>query len=122
MNADPSDPTERDARLDELIAEYLGEVEGGRNPNREQYLSRYPDLAVDLGAFLDDRDQFQRLVDPDTRTACPQCQGRTEPTADGRGCAHCGWFTAPDEVSDLFPVPYRLERFRLIKVVGCGAF
>ena len=44
------------SRLDEVVADYLREIEEGRPPNRELLLARHPELAEELREFFADRD------------------------------------------------------------------
>src|SRR5262245_27550716 len=96
MNGDPRESVRREERLDEVIAEYLVDLEAGRAPDREQFLARYPDLAPDLAEFLNDRDRIQALVSPTAMEVgspprtCPQCRGPLEKVADGTTCDNCG--------------------------------
>jgi WD40 repeat protein len=52
----------REERVNEAIAAYLDAAEAGPVPDRDAFLARYPDLADDLRAFLDDRDRFARAA------------------------------------------------------------
>jgi WD40 repeat protein len=52
----------REQRVNEAIAAFLAEADAGRTPERESFLSRYPDLADELTAFLADRDHFARAA------------------------------------------------------------
>ncbi len=54
----------RRQRLDEAMAEFLVDADAGRAPEREAFLTRYPDLRDELTAFLDDRANLERLVEP----------------------------------------------------------
>ncbi|WP_171472736.1 WD40 repeat domain-containing serine/threonine protein kinase [Frigoriglobus tundricola] len=128
MNDDAAESAEREARLDEVIAEYLAESEAGRSPDREQFLSRYPELADDLAEFLDDRERILALARPSgatasaTRPTCPQCRNSLKAVAPGSTCDSCGWtFTAPAG-DDPFPTPHRLGRIDLTDVIGRGGF
>ncbi len=61
-------PTDRDGRVDEAIRAYLEEADAGRAPDPRSFLARYPDLAADLRAFLDDYDHAGQLIqDKETR-------------------------------------------------------
>src|SRR5262249_59252515 len=51
---------DRDARLHEAIAAYYQALEAGRSADRAAFLARYPDLAGELAAFLDDKAAFER--------------------------------------------------------------
>jgi tetratricopeptide (TPR) repeat protein/tRNA A-37 threonylcarbamoyl transferase component Bud32 len=61
---------DRDSRLDEILVEYLEALETGTAPDRRELLARYPDLADDITAFLDDQARFDSLVAP-LRTPAP---------------------------------------------------
>ena len=52
--------TEREQKLNEAIAAYYEAVEAGSPPNRDEFLARYPDLAVDLASFLDNKGAFEQ--------------------------------------------------------------
>jgi WD40 repeat protein len=51
-------------RLDAIVAAYLREVAAGRAVDRQELLSRHPELAAELAAFFRDEDQFGRFVAP----------------------------------------------------------
>jgi WD40 repeat protein len=64
MNSTPSEPSDRERRLNDAIAEYLEAAEAGRAPDRESWVMRYPDLAADLRAFFANHDRLARLGAP----------------------------------------------------------
>jgi WD40 repeat protein len=53
-----------DERLGEVIAAYLEAAAAGQAPDREELLSRHPELAGELRAFLADYDRMQELAEP----------------------------------------------------------
>jgi serine/threonine protein kinase len=48
-----------DPRLLDAAKEYLAEIEGGRRPERDAFVARFPDLAGRLAPYLDALDLFQ---------------------------------------------------------------
>lgn len=64
MSETPSTPSERDQRLERILADYLHADEAGQPCNREELLRQHPDLAADLGSFFRNRDAMQRMAEP----------------------------------------------------------
>jgi tetratricopeptide (TPR) repeat protein/tRNA A-37 threonylcarbamoyl transferase component Bud32 len=56
--------TESDPRLSEAVTSYLEAAEAGLQPDQQQWLARYPDLAAELAEFFNDQDQVDRFVAP----------------------------------------------------------
>src|SRR6266540_3887018 len=56
--------TEREARLDQVIAEFLQASSAEQGANQAEWLARYPDLASDLQAFFADRACVATWTDP----------------------------------------------------------
>lgn len=60
MNDRPDD-LDDDPRILAVSRDYLAELEAGRSPNRQEFLSRYPELAETLSECLDGIDLAQSL-------------------------------------------------------------
>ncbi len=63
MSATPP-PSEREQRLERVLADYLHAVEAGTAPDRAELLAQHPDLAADLGSFFRNRDAMERIAEP----------------------------------------------------------
>jgi serine/threonine protein kinase len=56
--------SEREQRLERILADYLHAVEAGTAPDRAALLQQHPDLAEDLDSFFRNRDEVQRIAEP----------------------------------------------------------
>jgi WD40 repeat protein len=54
--------SEREQRLNSILAEYLEARRQGKEPGRDELLAKHPEFAVDLAAFLDDQAALARLA------------------------------------------------------------
>src|SRR5262245_57229270 len=88
--------SERERRLGEAVFACLAIRSGGRVPDREELLARYPEFAAELAEYLDGRQQLDDLATPlreaeqgistnrmELETISPETIGR-EPPVPGR--------------------------------------
>ena len=61
--------TEREQRLERVLADYLHALEAGTAPAREAMVARHPDLAADLDSFFRNRDAMERIAEPMKRNS-----------------------------------------------------
>jgi len=57
-------PSEREQRLERVLADYLHAVEAGTAPDRAVLLQQHPDLAGDLDSFLRNRSAMKHMAAP----------------------------------------------------------
>jgi WD40 repeat protein len=122
-----SDPDAREARLDEAIASYLEAAEAGKEPSREELLARYPDLAPDLEAFLDDQGILGDLHLGGSARPSRGGDPRSEESASALPCAF-GEYELQEEIARggmgvVFRAKQpRLQRTVALKMMGAGQF
>jgi DNA-binding beta-propeller fold protein YncE/predicted Ser/Thr protein kinase len=57
-------PSEREQRLERVLADYLHAIEAGTAPDRAALIKQHPDLAADLASFFHNRDEVERMAAP----------------------------------------------------------
>jgi WD40 repeat protein len=129
MNSDGDGVTEREARLDEVIAEYLRAVAAGREPDRGHLLSSHPDLADDLAEFFADRERVEGWAAPMDGTnpvgpqSCPYCRSTLDRGEAEASCPGCGArFRLERAAAVPLPASAWVGRFELRNEVGRGGF
>jgi hypothetical protein len=54
--------SEREQRLERVLADYLHAIEAGTAPDRAELRRQHPDLAAELGSFFRNRDDMERMA------------------------------------------------------------
>src|SRR5438093_843073 len=68
-------PSDRERRLEEVLAAYLQAVEAGTPPDPAVLLAQHPDLAAELAVFLSNRGRIDGLAEPLRSPAGPLLAG-----------------------------------------------
>jgi eukaryotic-like serine/threonine-protein kinase len=97
---------EREERRNQILLEYVEALEEGRQPDRGALLADHPELRVDLEAFLEGHDEFQRLTAPLRDVGRAELHGSVDLSSDGRG-------VRPPGIGEL-------GDFRILREVGRG--
>src|SRR5262245_37210063 len=92
---------ETDDKLHEVIALIEQEREAGQNPNPNEWMTRYPELASRLADYFADQEFVQRLAGPLRPEASPDTEGRP----------------APGTEPETFP---EVPGYQIIEVIGWG--
>jgi hypothetical protein len=58
-----SSASEREQRLERVLADYLHAVAAGAAPDHAEIMRQHPDLAADLDSFFRNRDALERIAD-----------------------------------------------------------
>jgi tetratricopeptide (TPR) repeat protein len=134
MAAERADASPQAEELDEVILAYVEAVEAGKNPDRADWLARYPRLANELAAFFADQDQFSSLVAPiraetprPSSSRIPEAVVLEAPAPLASGCL-VGDYELLDEIAcGGMGVVYRarhrtLRRVVALKMIRSGEF
>ncbi len=68
------DASERESRLDEILAEYYQLFEDGQASDKQDFLGKHADFAAELEDFFADRERFEQLAEPFSPTDRAQNQ------------------------------------------------
>ncbi len=80
MSSQHSDSAANNQHLDEVITAYLKWVESGSAPDQQAWLTRYPELAMELAAFFAGQKQVQQLAGQLHPTIAPANAAQQAPT------------------------------------------
>ena len=77
MNETPPNPSDREQRLQVVLAGSMQAVEAGQTPDRAELLARHPDLADELASFFANREEFAQLAGLGANHAPPASEAAT---------------------------------------------
>lgn len=117
MNSESLASCGHEGRLDTAIAEFLRAEAVGEAGDRQQWLDRYPECAVRLQEFFDDREHFGRAIMPLRLEVPAQAANRSGQAGDELHDAISGLDTV-----DLRPEPPKLssDRYRPVRFHAGG--
>ncbi len=120
---DTPSPSERDERLERILAAYVHAVEAGTAPDRAELLKQYPDLAADLGSFFRNRDAMEHIAQPikEQSPALAETIGASETPNTGVGTTlrYFGDYELVKEIArGGMGVVYRAKQVSLNRIVA----
>jgi WD40 repeat protein/tRNA A-37 threonylcarbamoyl transferase component Bud32 len=106
--------SDREERLNALVAAYLKSVEAGEAASRQDWLDRHPDLAAELCQFFANLDQFEALAAPlrSVSGTASTAQVAANPSMPGRGSA--------EPLADAPRFSFNYEVLAVLAVGGMG--
>jgi serine/threonine protein kinase len=111
MTRDPTNESDRDGLLNEILLEYVEAVESGRAPKRWQFLEAHPEFRSELEEFFASHDAVERFAAP-LRDAPAESGGTGKEAIRVSPTAHVP-STSPSELGQL-------GDFRLLREIGRG--
>jgi serine/threonine protein kinase len=122
MSETPSS-SEREHRLERILADYLHAVEAGTAPDRAALLQQHPDLAADLNSFFRNRDAVERIAEPIKQQAQALPQTTSESAASevsvGTTIRYFGDYELLEEIArGGMGVVYKARQISLNRIVA----
>jgi serine/threonine-protein kinase len=116
-------PSEREQRLERILADYLHATEAGSPPDREELLKQHPDVADDLRSFFRNRDGIDRIAGSIKKQWPDMAEtiGASEPAGAGVGATilYFGDYELLEEVArGGMGVVYKARQVSLNRVVA----
>ncbi len=131
-----SDASDRQVKLEEILAGLMRAIDTGETVNRDEWLTRYPDFAAEVKEFFEKDERIEKLLGPIRQdfaqvlhVRCPHCHNPIELLEDAPltdiGCPSCGssFSLVGDNMSTQFPGGTKtVGHFELLEHVGIGQF
>ena len=111
MTSAAFDSSEQAQRFQEVLAAYLQAVEAGQQPDRDEWLTKHPDVAAEVRSFFANQDDFARLAAP--LSAAPKPLAPSEPATLAQSPA------APSALEVGNRVPY-FGDYELLEKIAMG--
>jgi tRNA A-37 threonylcarbamoyl transferase component Bud32 len=117
-----SSPSEREQRLERVLADYLHAVEAGTPLDRDELLKQHADLAGDLRSFFRNRDALERIAEP-LKAQLPDAEtiGASDSATAGAGTTirYFGDYEVLEEIArGGMGVVYRARQVSLNRIVA----